>query len=117
TSSHFSFGKQLTKLDSDNMLFSFEEQNGKVFFDEKAKEAFDLFIKQYTRNWNKHLSNRTYLSYLEARRFLWTFPTSASFQQLKLPIKRVKVIQVMSFYNHGKYSEVRERMVDKISID
>jgi hypothetical protein len=109
--------KQLMKLDSDKLLFSFEEQNGKVYFNEKSKEAFNLFIKQYIQNWNKHFSNQTYLSYIEAPRFLWTFPTSASFEQSKEPIKRIKVIQVMSFYNHGKYSEIRETMVNEISID
>jgi hypothetical protein len=117
TSSHFSIGKQIMELDSDQLLFSFEEQNGKIYFDEKSKEAFDLFIKQYIRNWNKHFSNETYLSYIEAPRFLWTFPTSASFEQSKQPIKGIRVIQVMSFYNHGKYSEIRETVVDKISID
>jgi len=117
TSSHSSIGKQIMKLDSDKSVFSFEEQNGKVYFDEKSKEAFNLFIKQYIQNWNKHFSNQTYLSYIEAPRFLWTFPTSASFEQSKQPIKRIKVIQVMSFYNHGKYSEIRETMVDEISID
>jgi len=117
TSSHSSIGKQIMKLDSDKLLFSFEEQNGKVYFDEKSKEVFNLFIKQYIQNWNKHFSNQTYLSYIEAPRFLWTFPTSAGFEQSKQPIKRIKIIQVMSFYNHGKYSEIRETMVNEISID
>ena len=116
-SSGASIGKQIMKLDSDKLLFSFEEQNGKVYFDEKSKEAFNLFIKQYIQNWNKHFSNETYLSYIEAPRFLWTFPTSASFEQSKQPIKRIKVIQVMSFYNHGKYGEIRKTMVNEISID
>jgi hypothetical protein len=116
-SSDSRISKQIMKLDSDKLLFSFEEQNGKVFFNEKSKEAFNLFIKQYIQNWNKHFSNRTYLSYIEAPRFLWTFPTSASFEQSKQPIKRIRVIQVMSFYNHGKYSEIRETVINEISID
>ncbi len=116
-SSDPSIGKRIMKLNSDKLLFSFEEQNGKVHFDEKSKEAFNLFIKQYIHNWNKRFSNQTYLSYIEAPRFLWTFPTSASFEQSKEPIKRIKVIQVMSFYNHGKYSEIRETMINEISID
>lgn len=117
TSSHADIAKQIMKLDSDKLIFSFEEQNGKVHFDEKAKEAFDFFIKQYIRNWNKHFSNQTYLSYIQAPRFLWTFPTSASFGQSKQPIKCIKVIQVMSFYNQGKYREIRETKVEEISID
>jgi hypothetical protein len=117
TSSHSDIGKQIMKLDSDKLLFAFEEKNGKVYFDEKSKAAFNLFIKQYIRNWNKRFSNQTYLSYIEAPRFLWTFPTSASFEQSKQPIKRIKVIQVMSFYNHGNYREIRESMVNDISID
>ena len=110
-------GKRLMKLNSDKLLFSFEEQNGTVHFDKKSKEAFNLFIKQYTHNWNKRFSNKTYFSYIEAPRFLWTFPTSASFHQSKQPIKRIKVLQVMSFYSHGKYREIRETMVNEISID
>ena len=112
-----SFGKQIMKLDSDRLLFSFEEQKGKVFLDERSKEAFDLFIKQYIHNWNKHFSNKTYLSYIEAPRFLWTFPTTVKFEQSKQPITRIKVIQVMSFYNHEKYTEIRESIVDEILID
>lgn len=110
-------GKQIMKLDSDKQLFSFEEKNGKVHLDEKSKEAFNLFIKQYIKNWNKRFSNQTFLSYIEAPRFLWTFPTSANFKPSKQTIKRIKVIQVMSFYNNGKYSEIRETMVNEISID
>lgn len=109
--------KLLRKLDSDKSLFSFEEQHGKVYYDERSKASFDLFIKQYIRNWNKRFSNQTFLSYIEAPRFLWTYPTAVGFEESEQSIKRVRVIQVMSFYNHGVYSEVRETTVDEVSID
>jgi hypothetical protein len=116
-SSGSAIGKRIMKLDSDKSLFTFEEKNGKFYFDETSKEAFNLFIKQYVRTWNKRFSNETILSYIEAPRFLWTFPTSAGFEKLKQPIERIQVIQVLSFYNHEKYSEIRETIVEEISIE
>ena len=110
-------GKKIMEFDSDKMLYSFEENSGKVYLNEKSQKAFNQFIKQYIQHWNRRYSNQTYLSYIEAPRLLWTFPTYSNFEKSKQPIKRIKVIQILSFYSNGKYNEIRETSVSEISIN
>jgi len=106
----------LREISSKEQLFQYEQTEGTVFFNKKRKEKFEDFIKQFVQNWNKQYSNEIWLFYLQPPRLLLTYPTTTNSLEQTKPIDRIKIVQVMSFFDEDSYREVRKRTVGEISI-
>ena len=105
----------LRTANSSQQFLEIEKSHGAVRYVENQAIVFDNFMKKYLANWNKRHSGKTFLSYFKAPRLLWTFPKAPPFEGHSV-IRKVRVVQVTSFYQDGKYEEIRALPIREISI-
>ena len=105
----------LQKPRTPEQIFDYEKAKGKIYYNENKTARFDDFIYQTILHWNQRLTKDLGLPTIPAPRLLWTFPTSPGFDP-ELPIERVNVYQVTSYFSQGRYAEIRRKPVYKVSV-
>jgi hypothetical protein len=105
---------EIMKINSADEAFALERSKGHIRFNAIQTKDFDAFLKQHTQNWNKRLSKDTWLGFLPAPRFIWTYPTE-TFDQPE-PIKRINIVQITTFYDNVSYAEIRKEKVHEVVI-
>ncbi len=97
-------------------VFKFEREHGKIYKDIESQKIFRQFINQYMRNWNTHVNDKDYLSYIQAPPLYWTFPYRVFSNQRK-KITSIIVSETTSYYtDKNGYAEIRDLEVLNIKI-
>ena len=97
-------------------ILEFEKEHGYSIYNEKQKEAFVNFVRDFTSHRNQKNTNTSYLSFLKAPDLLWTFSGDTS-SQPEDKISFIRVIQVTTYYSEEKgYQEIRKELVLEITI-
>ncbi len=95
-------------------IFEYEEAQFSSYYDETRKLVFEDFMKKWLKNWNERLSNKTWMSAIQAPEHLWTFPLK-TFPNQPQRIEKVKVIEMTTLYKDREHLELRKRPVYELS--
>ena len=105
-----------TEERSKEEILAYEKSNGKVEYDPARIQAIEAFIQTYLQNWNQRLSKATSLSFFQAPRLLWTFPSEPG-MEIPKRIEKVAVFQTTTFFQTGKYEVIRQELLHEIAIE
>lgn len=105
----------LTEANSSDQIIEFEKSHGIIKYDAMKAKQLDIFMNQYIGHWNARQSKDSWFSGIQAPRQLWTFPREPLFDST-YSIHQITVFEVLSFFNNGEYSEIRNVPVHEIEI-
>jgi hypothetical protein len=107
-------GAELSRLlgqaGSTQEVLDYEQEFAVPQYDSTRAGEFEAFMRRYIENWNARLSKNVPLSQIQPPRQLWTFPRDP-FHEMPEPIVKIKVYEVLSFFNNGQYSEIRNKSI------
>lgn len=101
--------RKLMTLQSADAFFVAEKFQGRVKYDANSANTFDLFIKEFVKNWNDRQSRETLFSHFQAPSLLWNHRIGTSIRDPNPgKIARIRIFQTTSFFSEDHYEEVRK---------
>ena len=96
-------------------VLAIERKHGAVRYERDGAIRLERFLKRFIGNYNRRRSKVTWLSTLAAPPRVWTYSDTDPYA-ITEAISSVDVHQLLSFYDGGRYNEIRTRPVLELEI-
>ena len=107
---------KMVKSSTGEEILDLEEEYGATLYDAEKTEKFKHYLQHHIANGGLKVSSNPWRRFLSAPPQRLTFTPDNAYRSGDPPVKKVDVIQVLSFFSGEAYQEIRREKVSTIEI-